>query len=122
MGGKKRVGKYPLEFRRAAVARMKESEHITKLAEELGVERSILYKWRNQLEPGMLAEKRRTGPKAAAEVRARAWEREVDRLKRALGEKTLEVDFFKGALQRIEARRRSSSDAGEPTSTAKSGK
>ena len=122
MGGKKRVGKYPLAFRREAVARMKESEHITKLAEELGLERSILYKWQKQLEPGVLAEKRRTGPKREAEARARELEREVERLKRALGEKALEVDFFKGALQRVEARRRSSSDAGEPTSTAKSGK
>ncbi len=122
MGGKKRVGKYPLAFRREAVARMKESEHITQLAEELGLERSILYKWQKQLEPGMLAEKRRTGPKAPAEARTRELEREVERLKRALGEKTLEVDFFKGALQRVEARRRSSSDAGEETSTTKSGK
>lgn len=122
MGGKKRVGKYPLAFRREAVARMKESEHITQLAEELGLERSILYKWQKQLEPGVLAEKRRTGPKASAEVRTRELEREVERLKRALGEKTLEIDFFKGALQRIEARRRSSSDGGDATSTTKSGK
>jgi hypothetical protein len=33
-------------------------------------------------------------------------ERENARLKRVLAEKTLEVDFFRGALQQVEARRR----------------
>ncbi len=44
------------------------------------------------------------------------------RLKRLLAEKTLEVDFFKGALQKVEARRQSNSDSGEKASTTKSGK
>jgi len=39
-----------------------------------------------------------------------------------LAEKTMEVDFFKGALQKVEARRQRSSSSGEKTSTTKSGK
>jgi hypothetical protein len=38
---------------------------------------------------------------------------EIDELKRLLAEKTLEVDFFKGALQKIAARRRNNSKSGE---------
>jgi len=34
-------------------------------------------------------------------------------LKQLLAEKTLEVDFFKGALQKIEARRQRNSGSGE---------
>jgi hypothetical protein len=41
-------------------------------------------------------------------------------LKRVLAEKTLELDFFKGALQKVEARRRNSGIAGERASTTKS--
>jgi hypothetical protein len=42
-------------------------------------------------------------------------------LKRLFAEKTLEVDFFRGALQRVEARHRESSGSGEQASTTTSG-
>jgi hypothetical protein len=41
-------------------------------------------------------------------------------LKRALGEKVLEVDFFKGALQKVEARRQNSGGSGGTASSSKS--
>ena len=41
---------------------------------------------------------------------------------RLLADKTLEVDFFKGALQKIEARRQRNSGSGEMASTTRSGK
>lgn len=121
MTGSKRRAKHSLEFRREAVRRMKESVTITGLAEELGIERSLLYKWRKRLDPKAAAAARRT-PKADPERRERKLEEELTRVKRVLAEKTLEIDFFRGALQRIEARRRSSSDAAETTSTSRSGK
>ena len=43
-------------------------------------------------------------------------------LKRALAEKGLEVDFFKGALQKIAARRQRNTDSGARASTTRSGK
>ena len=43
--------------------------------------------------------------------------KEVIQLKVALADKTLEADFFKGALQRVEDRRRSSGSSGDPAST-----
>jgi len=39
-----------------------------------------------------------------------------------LAEKTLEVDFFRSALQKVEARRQQSSRTGEKASTSKSGR
>jgi len=47
---------------------------------------------------------------------ASAQRKEIHRLKQLLAEKTLEVDFFRGALQKIEARRQRSSGSGGKTS------
>ena len=48
---RKRKGRYPNEFRRMAVERLKRCENIVALSEELGVHRRLLYKWRDQLDP-----------------------------------------------------------------------
>ncbi len=48
---RRRKGRYPNEFRRMAVERLKRCENIVPLSEELGVHRRLLYKWRDQLEP-----------------------------------------------------------------------
>ena len=48
---KRRVGRYPKEFRRMAVERLKACDNIVELSQELGVHRRLLYKWRDQLEP-----------------------------------------------------------------------
>ena len=117
--GKKRVSRYSLEFRRIAVERMKGCHNIVALAEELGVERKSLYLWREQLDPESVI---RRPPGRPAKSREVELEREMSQLKRVLADKTLELDFFKGALQRIEARRRQSKSSGGKTSTTKSGK
>lgn len=89
-------------------------ESIKGLAKELGVHRSVLYQWRDQLAPEDRAEWRE---REGAET---ALERENRQLKQALAEKTLEVDFFSGALQKIAARRQNNNKAGETASTRKS--
>ena len=48
---KRRVGRYPKAFWKMAVERLKGCDNIIALAEELGVHRRLLYKWRDQLEP-----------------------------------------------------------------------
>ena len=47
----KRVGKYPKAFRQMAVERMRNCANVSALAEELGVDRTVLYHWR-RLTPG----------------------------------------------------------------------
>jgi hypothetical protein len=74
----------------------------------LGVGRRCLYKWQaklDHLEPG--EEAPRTNSHESS------YRQQVHRLKRLLAEKTLEVDFFKGALQKVKARRQKSGDSGE---------
>src|ERR1700723_365152 len=112
---RKRKGRYPNEFRRMAVERLKRCENIVALSEELGVHRRLLYKWRDQLDPVDIGDE--PPPENPRESTLR---KEVSQLKRLLAEKTLEVDFFKGALQKVEARRQKSGISGEKVSTTKS--
>jgi transposase-like protein len=112
---KKRVGKFPKAFRQMAVDRLNQCENIVTLAKELGVSRRLLYTWREKLEPTASG----AGPPAnAREVTLR---KEVSQLKRVLAEKVLEVDFFKGALHTVEARRQRNGTAGAQASTPTSG-
>jgi len=48
-----------------------------------------------------------------------SFRKQVHQLKRLLAEKTMEVDFFKGALHKIEARRHPSGGSGETASTTR---
>ena len=110
---RKRVGKYPIAFRQMALERMKTCASVSALAEELGIDRTVLYHWQRQKEAGHDG----TPTSAVRELR-----KEVRDLKRVLAEKTLEVDFFKGALQKIEARGQKSSGSGGTGSTTRSEK
>ena len=96
-----------------AVARLKSCDNIVALARELGIHRRLLYKWQDQLEP---VEQGGEPVPSSREMR-----KQVRQLKRLLAEKTMEVDFFKGALQKVEARRQSSGGFGVKASTTKSG-
>jgi transposase-like protein len=98
-----------------AVERLKSCDNIVALSQELGVHRRLLYKWRDQLEPIDDGE----APAENSKERALRWH--VAQLKRLVADKTLEADFFKGALQKVEARRRSNTQPGETASTTKSG-
>ena len=112
---KRRVGRFPKAFRKMAIERLKGCENIVALAEELGVHRRLLYKWRDQLEPVD------DGERPPENGRDRELRLQVAQLKRLVADKTLEADFFKGALQKVEARRQRSKQPGETVSTTKSG-
>ena len=100
-----------------AVERLKACDNIVALSEELGVHRRLLYKWRDQLDPLDVDD----GP-PPENPRESTLRKEVSQLKRLLAEKTMELDFFKGALQKVEARRQKSGITGEKASTTKSKK
>jgi len=108
---KRRVGRYPDEVRRMAVERFRACKNIVALPRELGVHRRLLYKWRDQFDSIDCDEEQPQAKRSESTLRV-----EVNRVKRLLAEKTLEVDFFKGALQKVEARRRQSGFAGEKAS------
>jgi len=92
-----------------ALELLKSCPSVTALAAELGVHRRLLYKGREQFLPD--------GRGTRERVREADLERESASLKRLLAEKTLELDFFKGALQQVEARRQPGSGTGAKAST-----
>ena len=107
--------RYSRKFQRIAVERMRTCESVTELARELGVRPRCLYKWRAKLdlvEPGEES--------ARPSTHEGSYRKQVQQLKRLLGEKAMEVDFLKGALQKVEARRRTNNGPGETASTTKS--
>jgi len=101
------------EVKRQALDRMRTTTNISKLAKELGIPRRTLYDWRDK----ELArdEKRYQKPKTREEELTQ----EVAQLKEALGQATVDLGFFRGALQRIWERRQPNSAVGESVSTKK---
>jgi transposase len=100
-----------------AVERLKTCDNIVALSKELGVHRRLLYKWRDECAPFDESAEPVSGSSPQATLR-----RKLYQLKRVLVDKTLEVDFFKGALQKVEARRRQRGRSGAQGSTTKSKK
>ena len=101
------------EFWRAAVERIRAGEKVRVVAGELGVDVRGLYRWRDRFYPRGQDRRRQREVELV---------KEVDRLKRALADKVLEVDFLQGALHKIEARRQASGSTGAKASTTRSGK
>lgn len=107
-------------FKLAVVRRMDAGESGTALSREYGIKRTILYRWRDavrdggeealrdgpgrptRVEKASMALAR--GPAARARNLAEA-RRQVAELERKVGEQQVALDFFRGALQRIEASR-----------------
>jgi transposase len=120
--------KFPPEFRRAALERLKTCDNVTALARELGIRRKWLYKWSEKeralyaaatspaegVESGPVAE---APPTSSSETQLRKRVRELESM---VARQNLEIDFFKGALQRIEQRRRKRAETTASASTNKS--
>jgi len=116
---KRKWERRPEEFRQRALERMKTCKNVKLLARELGVARQLLYIWKQQAE----GRKKASEPDASEdprERRIRELEKQVGELKGVVGQKTLEADFFAGALRRIEESRRKKGKTGATASTPKS--
>jgi transposase len=118
---KKKMGRprqYDEGFRKTAWERMKACEDVTALALELGIRRGQLYRFQNE------ALGRTPEPRPESWLKEKADERQRRRmaeLERLVARQALELDFFKGALLRIEgSRRKQGPNSGKP-STSKSG-
>jgi len=86
---KRRVGKYPKEFRRIAVERLKTCDNIVELSQELGVHRRLLYKWRDQFDPFDSGEEPPPGNPRESTLR-----KEINQLKRVVLDKNSGAGFF----------------------------
>ena len=107
---RKKGERYSQEFRQQAVQQMKVCNNVLRLSRELGIHRRLLYNWRDRLDEGN-----------PAPVRSREFilRKEITKLKRLLANKTMEVDFFRSALQKVGARRRQGTASGANASMAK---
>ena len=118
--------KYDDEFRRQAVARMADCTSISGLARELGIRRKWLYKWKKQFAAGVarttaavpapLPDEPPVSPSAALVAEL---QQKVEQLEQLSGRRALELDFFRKALPRVNALRRTRS-SGALACTAKS--
>lgn len=111
--------RWSAEFRQRAVERMKTCANVKVLAKELGVARQQLYWWKQQAE-GRLKPKEPRSDEDPRDRRVRELEKKVSELEGAIGQKTLELDFFAGALRRIKETRQKRGGSGEMASTPKS--
>ena len=107
---RKKGQRYSNDFRREAVERMRACRNIVGLARELGICRRVLYNWRDGSDEN---------DPPLARSRELVLRKQILKLKRLLANKTLEVDFFRHALQRVGARRRQNFHPGDKASTTR---
>lgn len=113
MSQEREYRKFSREFRESALRRFEETANVSELCRELEISRQLLYQWR---------ERRNREQQKQAAAQHYELRRENARLRKLLSDKVLEVDFFKVALQKIEARHRSGSGSGATASGKRSGK
>ena len=114
MSPRSKYRKFTEAYRELAVRRLMETNNVRELCREMGISRQLLYQWRDRLQ----RDKEKQDPAKAREQQLR---QENAQLKRALAEKTLALDFLKGACGKVEALRQARSGCGETASTSKSG-
>ncbi len=105
-------GKYPKEFRDAALRRLSSTSNVSGLCRELGISRQLLYFWR---------ERQQREERKQTMVLERGLVRENAQLKESLLKKTLEVDFLKAACEKVAALRQAGTVSGETASGKSSG-
>ena len=101
------------EFKLNAVRRLEMGVPIAELARAIEVNPNTLHRWRREHLEG-------PGNAFPGKGKARWPEGRIAELERKVGQQTLEIDFLKGCLQRIEEQRRLQALTGKPLSTSKS--
>ena len=111
--------RHTLEFKRQVVERMKTCENIEALANELKIERKLMYTWKYQFE-GRPEPRHANYGLSAEERKEKQLQIEVARLQAALGKKELENSFLKRALLKLEKGCQPNSGPGASASTTPS--
>jgi len=87
------------EFKLAAVRRLEQGVSIGEAARALEVNPNVLHRWRREFRQG-------PGNVFPGNGKQRWSEGRIAELERKVGQQTLEIDFLKGCLQRIEEQRK----------------
>ena len=118
------------EFRVQVVQRIEQGESVSKLRQEFGIKRSVLYRWRDAYrKEGACGLARRPGrppgvPNPAPKPGTSAEEalcQQIAALERKVGQQALQLDFFKGAFKRVKESNQARGSAGKTASTRRSG-
>ena len=101
------------EMKLAAVRRLETGASIAEVARAFEVDPNVLHRWRREF---------REGPgNAFPGLGKKRWDdTQQAKLERKIGQQTLEIDFLKSCLQRIEEQRMLQALTGKPRSTGKS--
>jgi transposase-like protein len=111
---------YSNEFRMQAVRRVLRGEKVSAVSEELGIHRKLLYEWLRRVRDGGESNLRSRGrPRKADRVLESPDDavKRIAELERMVGRQQMVIEFFKGALQRVEESRQKSSAAGATASS-----
>src|SRR5260370_1402676 len=109
---------YSTGLKERVLERLRLGEGVRAVAREFNLPKSVVYEWLDKM-------RGRPGKKAGETVGEKrdqereALEARIAELEAALGRKTLEVDFFRGALRRLEASGRLANPAGAKSSALK---
>jgi len=95
------------EMKLAAIQRLEAGSTVAEVARAFEVNPNVLHRWRKEF---------RQGPgNAFPGVGKRRWdETQIAKLERKVGQQTLEIDFLKGCLQRVEQQRMLQALSGKP--------
>lgn len=103
------------EFKLAAVRRWEQGVSIAEVARGVEVNPNVLHRWRREFREA-------PGNVFPGNGKQRWSEGRIAELERKIGQQALEIDFWKGCLQRIEEQRRLQALTGNPPSTGRSKK
>jgi transposase len=106
---------YTKEFKLATVRRLEMGASIAEVARACEVNPNVLHRWRREFRDGVERAYPGLGKKKAEESR-------VAELERKIGQQTLEIDFLKRVLQRVEEARLLQALRSSAPSTPKSNK
>ena len=99
--------KFTKELKMAAIQQLEAGSSVAEVSRAFEINPNLLHRWRKEF---------RHGPgNAFPGVGKRRWEEtKVAQLERKVGQQTLEIDFLKGCLQRIEQQRMLQALTGRP--------
>ena len=124
MRSKKKIIRRTVKFKERAVQRMLSGEPVAALSRELGVRRSLLYRWREAYRKEGVSGFRPIGRSARSQVspekQAAGAEARIQELERKVGRQAMVIDFLRRAFKRVEELRQPSKGDGGTASMERS--
>jgi len=106
--------RFTQEFKLSAVERLQRGASVAEVVRTFEVNPNLLHRWRREFRQG-------PGNVFPGQGKRRWEETRAAELERKVGRQTMEIDFLKGCLQRIEQQRKLQASAGKPLSATRSG-